>query len=604
MPEGVGIAFGGKRGTPAYHPCMRSLLSILAALSLAALASAQNSALKERATPSGLAARAGSAVEWRSDLAEALAEAERERKPVFWYVPTIKRSPMDRKTEIDRYMLAGPFSWPRMISILNEHFVPVRMAAGADECAAYGLKPFVFVEPGWIVFDEHGKELGREHQITTFHPARFLEPLVRLVGEENPAGDCIPQSKEDPATARWLAGAEHWLSQEDAQARAEWTALIEEYPEHPLAWKAAMELEGHGPFVHAFETYAELPAQALEPSADGTTAPPGVWSEPELWNRSAAFLMASQRSNGGWEDSTYDFGGTDSLPNVFVAVSSICTIALLEQTARLDEPDPGLEAALERALAYVSDDSNLNRQDTDEQSWAHVYRARCLTRWIDLRPADKQRLTPTLERVGSDLISAQASSGAWAHEYPNPFVSADALIALAAARRVGVVPADLQPAVERGIASLLSCRTAEGAYSYGTPRRGKARASIEGSVGRTPRAELALALWSPEDSIGLERAVALSFENEQHLLPAQKYDDHTSSYAYGGFFFFYDLHARTEAIAALPEGAARHESAARQRKLLIALAEFDGAFMDSHEIGRCYGTGMALWCLAMLADLD
>jgi hypothetical protein len=37
-----------------------------------------------------------------------------------------------------------------------------------------------------------------------------------------------------------------------------------------------------------------------------------------------------------------------------------------------------------------------------------------------------------------------------------------------------------------------------------------------------------------------------------------------------------------------------------QRKQIIGLAEIDGAFIDSHEIGRCYGTGMALWCLAVI----
>jgi hypothetical protein len=36
----------------------------------------------------------------------------------------------------------------------------------------------------------------------------------------------------------------------------------------------------------------------------------------------------------------------------------------------------------------------------------------------------------------------------------------------------------------------------------------------------------------------------------------------------------------------------------------MGLPEFDGAFMDSHEIGRCYGTGMALWCLGTLNALD
>ena len=30
----------------------------------------------------------------------------------------------------------------------------------------------------------------------------------------------------------------------------------------------------------------------------------------------------------------------------------------------------------------------------------------------------------------------------------------------------------------------------------------------------------------------------------------------------------------------------------------MALPEIDGCFVDSHEIGRCYGTAMALLCLA------
>ncbi len=583
---------------------MRTLLWTVALLSLASQAPAQNSSRKIRTQPSPLAAQAGSAVQWRADLESALEEAEQESKPVFWYVPTIHRSFMDRKIEIDRYMMAGPFSWPRVSDFINKHYIPVRMKAGKEECETHGLKPLGFIEPGWLVLGPGGEELGREHQITTFHPARFLAPLVELAESENPALDGLPSDPDDAAAGRWLTGVTHWLSQREDEARAEWTALTEEHVDHPLAWKAAMELEGHGPFVHAFETYAKLPPEALAPSADGTTVLPGVYTELDLWERSAAFLLASQRSHGGWEDSTYDFGGTDGLPNVFVAISSVCTIGLLEHAARLSEPAPEVEAALERALGYISDESKLNREDTDEQFWAHSYLARALSRWLELRPHDKERVTPTLERATRDLIETQEKSGAWAHEYANPFVTSDALIALAEAKRVGVTPEDLPQAVERGLASLLLCRTAEGAYSYGQPRRRAARASMEGSVGRTPRGELAISLWSPGDSIGLEKAVALSFEHEEHLLPTQKYDDHTSSHAYGGFFFYYDLLARTEAMAAMPEGSARASVVKQQHAQLLGLPEFDGAFMDSHEVGRCYGTGMALWCLGILGELD
>jgi hypothetical protein len=52
----------------------------------------------------------------------------------------------------------------------------------------------------------------------------------------------------------------------------------------------------------------------------------------------------------------------------------------------------------------------------------------------------------------------------------------------------------------------------------------------------------------------------------------------------------------------MPDGEARQAARLRQRDQLLSLAEFDGAFMDSHEIGRSYGTGMALWCLAILSD--
>ena len=48
----------------------------------------------------------------------------------------------------------------------------------------------------------------------------------------------------------------------------------------------------------------------------------------------------------------------------------------------------------------------------------------------------------------------------------------------------------------------------------------------------------------------------------------------------------------------------RKRSATDQHKQLMGLPEFDGVFMDSHEIGRAYGTGMALWCLATLNNLD
>jgi len=156
--------------------CMRVLLFTAAVTALAVLSPAQNSNRRIRTTPSALAARVGSAVNWRADLEASLAEAKKRQTLVFWYVSTINRSPMDRKTEIDRYSMIGPFLWPPATSFLNEHFIPVRMAAGKEECKTHGLEQLVFVEPGWIVLDQGGREVAREHQITTPQDGKVVGP--------------------------------------------------------------------------------------------------------------------------------------------------------------------------------------------------------------------------------------------------------------------------------------------------------------------------------------------------------------------------------------------------------------------------------------------
>jgi len=79
---------------------------------------------------------------------------------------------------------------------------------------------------------------------------------------------------------------------------------------------------------------------------------------------------------------------------------------------------------------------------------------------------------------------------------------------------------------------------------------------------------------------------------------ALKYDNHTSEHNYGGFFFWYCMRSRTEAITKVEDTQLRVEFAQRQRSLVLDLPELDGCFVDSHEIGRTYGTAMALLSLA------
>ena len=58
---------------------------------------------------------------------------------------------------------------------------------------------------------------------------------------------------------------------------------------------------------------------------------------------------------------------------------------------------------------------------------------------------------------------------------------------------------------------------------------------------------------------------------------------------------------RAEAIAELADDGRRRELAGALHARVISLPEVDGCFVDSHELGRCYGTALALLCLDTLA---
>jgi hypothetical protein len=74
--------------------------------------------------------------------------------------------------------------------------------------------------------------------------------------------------------------------------------------------------------------------------------------------------------------------------------------------------------------------------------------------------------------------------------------------------------------------------------------------------------------------------------------------------AYGGFFFWYDMQSRAELISQIANEDVRKELAKRQREIMLRLPEVDGCFVDSHELGRCYGTAMALQSFALLDQAE
>lgn len=552
----------------------------------------------------GPAAKCGTEIPWLEDLDQAIAESKRTGKPIFWWVTAIPGSRMDRKLVLEKYMLSGPWMMPDLVAILPRRFVPLRMASDGN----LDLRPMKFIEPGFVILNAKLEDVLRVDRISTFHEdhlraailkaakappagttaeelflegayeealAKNPEPalrarILRRLGREFRLEDLPVEERalvhfarwDAPAAekelagaasdhARYLLGVALHLQARDDEGRAAWKKLVEEKPESRWAWKASAELARDGPFVRGFEVHATGSA--------------------------VRYLLSMQRAHGGWDESQYHFGGDDSLPNVYMAGTALVALALQEWK----DADPRVPKALERAERYLRDESKIAHDDTDEIVWAYAYRLIYFARTKDRKNA---------AAMVAALAKMQQRSGAFSHEYPNPFVTATVLHALWEGKQAGVeIP---EGTVRRAVDALKGCRGKNGAFSYGMGRGG----SMEGAAGRGPVCELGLVLWGASTNDQLKAAVEAAFKHHDLLERVRKYDDHADAWQNGGFFFWYDMFSRAEAIARLGDRAA----AERMARTIRDIVEPDGAWVDSHELGRPYGTAMALLCLKRL----
>ncbi|MFK7766408.1 MAG: hypothetical protein AB8B55_04255 [Mariniblastus sp.] len=602
----------------------------------------KNSMSKKRVQPNAQAAKIGSAVNWQPDFAAAMAKSKETGKPIFWYVPTLPGTFMDRKMELHRYMLAGPFSWPDITSVINEHYVPVKRPPTRELQTRYELQPYKFVEPGFVIIKPDGTVQKKIDRLSTIHPKWFRSLLTASVDQPIPVAK-KPESlakawdrfkvrdfagtlkqlnessdtlgKESDAAqceSKLLAGMATFRMGKHAEAKSIWKQAGETFGNEPLGWKSAAEAQGIGPFYRGLEIHGALTEQAMKSGFDsvGSAAPANTYDEKQVWKKGVDYILGMQNENGSFVDSDYDFGGFDSMPNVYVAVSSLAGMALLESANRdslSDSAKSKLADSITRTIKYVIDDSNINPVDRDEILWAYAYRTRFLSRCIAQTKIklgiSTDELKSALATSARKLEGVQGKRGGWYHEYNNPFVTATALSALHEAKQAGATID--QSKITRGLESLAGDRFENGAFPYDSSRRrgpaDRAKGTdrnIAASAGRMPICEMGLWYWGKSSDELLSTAVERSLALHKNLNVALKYDNHTSTMAYGGFFFWYDMRSRSEAIGNIKDESVKAKYKAQQKAIVMSLPEIDGCFIDSHELGRVYGTSMALLSLS------
>lgn len=351
--------------------------------------------------------------------------------------------------------------------------------------------------------------------------------------------------------------------------------------------------------MFGYERLAWLPEGAYTKLAGTTHWPGKPFAEPQLIDNCVRALLAQQRNHGGWTDSRYAYCPDARItPNVWVAISAICSQALLRHRDAFAAPEV-IDEALQRAESFLFDPNQMNR-GRNEDVYADCYRLAYLAhRWQAATTDEaRKRASAQAAKIVADAQQRQKAGGFWAHEYSNAFCTASMVEGLLAARSIGVPVAD--DMLSQATTALVSARSKDGAFSYGGAARGKpSAAGLKNASTRMPMCEGALFALGASD----QDRLTFAFDNFwQHYdsIEGVRHTDFHSDGQIAGFMFLYSLYHTSEAVRLMPEERAQVERR-KLRDRLLQYAEIDGTFLDSEELGRSYGTAMALLIFANTA---
>lgn len=521
---------------------------------------------------------------WRVERAPLLLRAKEraasEGKPILWYVPRVVGGQMNRSQVLDQYMKVAIFTDPDVVELVKKCFVPLRMCVDDVVIRELGWKRFQFIEPGFVILNEKGEVLHTIDRIRTFNAAWVRDVLAPFAKDAPKPRDkskgftLLSQGKFDEARRELEkeGGAEalYYLAFLDVDREARWREIVKKHPDTRWAWRAAANLVAgadtlaDGPMAHHFEDFTAIavdgsPTSTRVQATDAKAAAAGA----------VKFLLRTQNSRGAWGDSRYVYCDTPKiLPNVTVAITALAALALLEWG--------GNEAAVARAEKFLADEANVNRGE-NEDCYADAYRLLYFAKKKDVK-----RMNAIIAKVES----RQTKSGWWAHEYPNTFATAAVVHGLSAARAAG---ADVPDAMlKRAADALAKTRADGGRQPYMTGRA----SSEKNSMARTPMCELALYECGRVPIEDVSKGIEAYFRNLDRLEAVRVCDFHADE-ELGGFFYFHGVFHTTEAAVVVKDA----KQLRRLREQVLRLPEMDGSFIDSHELGKSYGTAMALLIL-------
>lgn len=346
-----------------------------------------------------------------------------------------------------------------------------------------------------------------------------------------------------------------------------------------------------------FESTAVLPEAAWHGLPRDTRWQGEAMTKDAMARSGVEFLLAQQRDDGGFADARYAYWPDSEItPNVWVAITAIACTALWEHREAHADLRPRIDRALARGEAYMLDPKHLHR-GANEDCYSDAYRLMYFARRANA--ANGEARAAHVARMNEIVAAArtrQKPSGFFAHEYENAFATGAVVSELLAARAAGATVPDEM--TDKAAAALLSARTQNGSYVYGG-KAGGGEGSLKDAAGRMPICEGTLLQLGRSDLDKLRFALQNFWDQMARLETVRRNDFHSDG-ELAGFFFFHSVYHASEVVQLLP----KDEQQVHWQRLLALLQqvpEVDGSFLDSHELGRSYGTAMALLTLRNLS---
>jgi tetratricopeptide (TPR) repeat protein len=446
-------------------------------------------------------------------------------------------------------------------------------------------------------------EIAAERGSVLIKMARFDKAVTPLMKAADARPEAWGEGPSRRAEARYRLALLRLRGGDESGALRRFQRLAQDDPDDLYAHRAEVNMRvgiddglSLGAPMFGYQRLAWLPDGAFTKLAANTHWPAEPLTDVQIVDNCVRALLAQQRSHGGWTDSRYAYCPDARItPNVWVAITAICCQALHRHRDQFAEPEL-IDAALRRGEAYMLDPNQMNR-GRNEDVYSDSYRLMYLShRWTDAREtAQRERLANAMKQIVAAARQRQKNGGFWAHEYSNAFCTAAMVQGLLAAKEVGIdIPADM---LSQATTALASARSKDGAFSYGGAARGKTSATgLKNASTRMPMCEAALFTLGASNEERLQFAFDNFWQHYQTIEGVRHTDFHSDGQI-AGFMFLHSLYHTSEAMRLLPEERANTERK-KMRERLLQYPEIDGTFLDSEELGRSYGTAMALLILA------